>query len=119
MSDIRAIATVIFPTSNLEQSKSWWTKALGIGPYFDQPFYVGYDVNGYELGLNPGAAADSGPVAYFRVENIAVSFARFVGQGCIVVSEVNDVGDGIKVADLRNPDGFVFGLIENPNFKHL
>ena len=119
MSDIRGIATVIFPTSNLEESKAWWTKALGFSPYFDQPFYVGYDINGYELGLHPGTAAESGPVAYFRVDNIAASFAHFVGEGCKVVTEVTDVGEGIKVADLRNPDGFVFGIIENPNFKHL
>jgi len=117
MSDIRGIATVIFPTSNLEESKTWWTKALGMSPYMDQPSYVGYNVNGYELGLNPEADSGSGPVAYFRVESIVASLAHFVGEGCSVVSDVSDVGDGVKLAALKNPEGCVFGLIENPDFK--
>ena len=45
------IASVIFPTSNLEVDKTFWQAALGVAPYFDEPFYVGYAVAGYELGL--------------------------------------------------------------------
>jgi len=117
MSEILGLATVIFPTADLQASKSWWVQALGKDPYFDEPFYVGFDVNGYELGINPGAAVENGPVAYLRTENIDRAFSDFMDNGCTIVGSISSVGEGIRVGELRNPEGFVFGVIENPNFS--
>jgi catechol 2,3-dioxygenase-like lactoylglutathione lyase family enzyme len=47
------LRTVIYPAPDLAASKAWYTALLGVEPYFDEPFYVGFDVGGYELGLNP------------------------------------------------------------------
>ena len=117
MSEILGLATVIFPTDDLQVSKTWWVEALGKEPYFDEPFYVGFDLHGYELGINPAAAVGNGPVAYLRTDNIVRAFSDFIDNGCSIVGGISDVGEGIHVGELRNPDGFVFGVIQNPNFK--
>ncbi|MDO8732806.1 MAG: VOC family protein [Actinomycetota bacterium] len=116
MSEILGLATVIFPTADLQASRTWWQQALGKEPYFDEPFYVGFDLNGYELGINPGAPIDNGPVTYLRTENIERAFSQFIDNGCTIVGGISAVGEGIRVGELRNPEGFVFGVIENPNF---
>lgn len=116
MSEILGLATLIFPTTDLSASRDWWVQALGKEPYFDESFYVGFDVNGYELGINPGAPLGNGPVAYLRTDNIVRAFSDFIDNGCTIVGGISAVGEGIRVGELRNPDGFVFGVIENPNF---
>ena len=56
------LRTVIYPAPDLDATKAWWTSFLGVEPYFDQPFYVGFAVGGYELGLLPDADPDEGIV---------------------------------------------------------
>ena len=116
MDPILGLATVIFPTADLSASKAWWQQALGKEPYFDESYYVGFELNGYELGINPGAPLENGPVAYLRTENIVRTFSHFIDNGCTIVGGISAVGEGIRVGELRNPDGFVFGVIENSNF---
>lgn len=116
MSEILGLATVIFPTADLQTSKSWWSRALGKDPYFDEQFYVGFELNGFELGINPAASIADGPVAYLRTDNIVRAFSDFIDNGCTIVGGISAVGEGIRVGELRNPEGFVFGVIENPNF---
>ena len=55
------LRTVVYPAPDLAASKAWWTAALGIEPYFDQPFFVGFNPGGYELGLDPNADPSVGP----------------------------------------------------------
>ena len=47
------LATVIYQVPDLAAAKAWYTRAFGQAPYFDQPFYVGFEIGGYELGLHP------------------------------------------------------------------
>ena len=49
------LRTIIYPAPDLETAKEWWCNFLGYEPYFDEPFYVGFNVEGYELGLLPDA----------------------------------------------------------------
>lgn len=116
MENILGLATLIFPTADLSASKLWWQQVLGKEPYFDETYYVGFDVNGYELGINPRAPMANGPVAYLRTENIVRTFSDFIDHGCTIVGGISDVGEGIQVGELRNPEGFVFGVIQNPHF---
>ena len=50
------LRTVVYKVSDLEKAKTWYTAALGVKPYFDQPFYVGFNIGGFELGLDPDIA---------------------------------------------------------------
>ncbi|WP_443111267.1 VOC family protein [Amycolatopsis sp. A1MSW2902] len=35
------LRTVVYPAADLAAAKEWWTRVLGVSPYFDEPFYVG------------------------------------------------------------------------------
>ena len=95
---------------------------LGAPPYFDEPFYVGFDVGGFELGLQPQEPGGPGPgasgvVAYWDVDDADGAFERLLGLGATGHEGVQDVGDGIRVATVLDPCGNVFGIIENPRFS--
>jgi predicted enzyme related to lactoylglutathione lyase len=115
---ILGLRTVIYPVTDLAKAKAWYSQVLGAGPYFDQPYYVGYAVGGFELGLIPdGVPGSDGSQAYWGVSDIAADFARLQAAGAKVRDAVKDVGEGIKVATLEDPFGNLIGLIENPHFK--
>jgi catechol 2,3-dioxygenase-like lactoylglutathione lyase family enzyme len=111
------LRTVVYPAPDLAASKAWWIAVLGIQPYFDQPFFVGFNPGGYELGLDPGADPSVGPRTYWGVRDIAAAAAHMIATGAVVVEPAQEVGEGIKLGTFRNPLGFLVGLIENPVFK--
>jgi catechol 2,3-dioxygenase-like lactoylglutathione lyase family enzyme len=117
----QGLRTVIYGAPDLAATKAWYSDILGFAPYFDEPFYVGYNVGGYELGLDPGSPVGTGKLsgtqAYWGVENIETAFAGLLEKGAVSLSGPQDVGDGIKVALVSDPFGNVFGIIENPHFK--
>lgn len=116
----QGLRTVIYHVNDLEQAKAWYANVLGMKPYFDQPFYVGFNVGGFELGLDPdmeGVSHGDSVVAYWGVKDAEASFKRLVELGANKHVEVRDVGGGIRVATVTDPFGNVFGIIENPNFK--
>lgn len=116
---ILGLATVVYQAKNLAAAKEWYTNAFGVKPYFDEPYYVGFNIGGYELGLTPDGAAvgPGGSIAYWRVPNIEQAFDHFLKAGAVAVEPVQDVGGGIKVATVADPDGNLIGIIENPHFK--
>ncbi len=110
------LRTVIYPTTDLQASKKAFSELLGLSPYFDEPFYVGFNIGGYELGLNPAAEVSVGPVTYWGVPEITTALQTLVSNGATVKEAASDVGGGIKVATVTLPGGFLLGIIENPNF---
>ena len=114
------LRTVIYSAPDLERAKAWYTSVLGIEPYFDEPYYVGFNVGGYELGLDPNAKDPHGPggsTAYWGVADLDAAVARVLGLGAASVTPVQDVGGDIRVATVADPAGNVIGLIENPHFQ--
>lgn len=117
-SNFLGLRTVIYAAPNLIKAKEWYTKALGIEPYFDEPFYVGFNVGGYELGLDPDAqATDGSTVTYWGVSTIEAGVQNLLDVGATSHTAVEEVGEGIKTAVLRDPFGNLIGLIENPHFS--
>ena len=116
---IHGIGTVIYQVHDLTRAKAWYATAFKQQPYFDEPFYVGFNVAGYELGLHPNDGSrtgSGGSVAYWRVADIGAAMSHFLASGAKTVSDVQDVGEDIKVAEVADPFGNVIGLIENPHF---
>lgn len=116
----QGLRTVIYNVDDLDRAKAWYTDALGIQPYFDQPFYVGFNVGGFELGLDPdpsGVSKGSNAVAYWGVTDADATFRRLLEIGAKRHSDVREVGERIRVATVTDPFGNVFGIIENPHFK--
>ncbi|MGH9366216.1 MAG: VOC family protein [Thermoanaerobaculia bacterium] len=118
---LEGLRTAIYHVTDLAKAKAWYAKALGFEPYFDEPFYVGFRVGGYELGLDPDPAAGKpgpgGTVAYWGVPDARSAFARLLELGAGKHTEVREVGGGIKVATVRDPFGNILGIIENPHFE--
>jgi predicted enzyme related to lactoylglutathione lyase len=116
------LRTVKYEVQDVAKAKDWYGKVFGVQPYFDEPaYYVGYNIGGYELGLvpEPKAAAKRDPagVAYWGVEDVHAAYQRLLDLGATPVSDVQDVGGGILVAEVRDPFGNVLGIIYNPHFK--
>ena len=115
---ILGLRTVIYPVSNLAQAKDWYTQVLGQLPYFDEIFYVGFSVGGFELGLIPdGESSITGTQALWGVSNAHDTLAHLIALGAQVLEAVNDVGGGIRVAAVTDPFGNRLGIIENPHFN--
>jgi predicted enzyme related to lactoylglutathione lyase len=117
---VLGLRTVIYHVRDLDRAKAWYSAAFGVQPYFDQPYYVGFNIGGYELGLDPNAESESpgagGVVAYWGVAEINASVQQFVASGATITHAIQDVGEGIKVATVADPFGNLIGLIENPHF---
>jgi predicted enzyme related to lactoylglutathione lyase len=115
----QGLRTVIYHVADLEKAKEWYSKALKTKPYFDKPFYVGFNVGGYELGLDPdmaGVKQGNAGVAYWGVPDAKAAFKKLVELGAKSHSPVQEVGDDIRVATVTDPFGNVLGIIENPKF---
>lgn len=111
------LRTVIYPAPDLAAAKAWWVQALGIEPYFDEPFFVGFSPGGYELGLNPAADPALGAVSYWGVADADAAYAHLVAIGATPLEPVEEVGDGIRLGTVRDPVGSIVGVIENPVFE--
>jgi catechol 2,3-dioxygenase-like lactoylglutathione lyase family enzyme len=116
------LRTVKYRAPDIKRARDWYTEVLGFGPYFDEPFYVGFSVCGFELGLDPDLSepgvGEGSVTAYWGVANAPASLARLLGLGAVARSPVQDVGGGIKVATVFDPFGNVLGIIENPHFQY-
>ena len=114
---ILGLRTAIYPVPDLEAATRWYTEMLGVAPYFSEPFYVGFTVGGFELGLVPDLTpAITGPQPLWGVAEIGVEYERLLALGASALEPVTEVGGGIRVAAVRDPFGNRFALIENPHF---
>lgn len=114
---ILGLRSVIVPAPDLAAAKRWYSELLGQPPSFDQPYYVGFAVGGFELGLAPDALPGTdGPQPLWGVAELESAYARLLALGASALQPVTAVGEGIKVAAVRDPFGNRLGLIENPHF---
>lgn len=115
---ILGLRTAIYPAPNLAAAKQWYAEVLRIAPYFDEPFYVGFTVGGFELGLVPDATpGTNGPQPLWGVASIESVYSRLIELGARPLDPIAEVGGGIKLAAVVDPFGNRFGLIENPHFS--
>jgi predicted enzyme related to lactoylglutathione lyase len=115
---IQGLRTVVYPVTNLAEATAWYRRVLDRGPYFEEPFYVGFEVGGFELGLIPdGTPGASGGTAFWGTPDVKAELARLVALGAAVEMPVTEVGGGIRLASVKDPYGNVFGVIENPQFE--
>lgn len=112
----KKLRTVIYHVDNLQEAKTWYTKLIGVEPYFDEVFYVGFNINGFELGLDPDfeevQERGTQAVAYWNVDDINGTVKKFLAAGATLSSKIKEVGAGTKVATVVDPWGNAMGLIE-------
>lgn len=120
MKEFLGLRTLIYKVNDLNAAKKWYIEALGYEPYFDEPFYVGFDVGGFELGLYPTDnefIKGTNIECYLGVNDVAASHARLISLGAREYTPLQDVGGGIIVSTVLDPFGNILGLIYNPHFR--
>ncbi|MGW0661493.1 VOC family protein [Streptodolium elevatio] len=111
------LRTVVYPATDLAAATAWYAQVLGFEPYFAEPYYVGFDVGGYELALQPVELLGELPVTYWGVEDADAALALLLERGAEPHAAVREVGGGIRVATVLDPQGSVLGVMENPHFS--
>ena len=116
---VKGLRTAIYLTPDVAEGKAWYARVLEKAPYFDEPFYVGFNVGGFELGLVPDSKGKGrgGLTVYWGVDDAARAVDRLVELGAKLEEAVHDVGGGILVGTVCDPFGNAFGVIQNPHFK--
>lgn len=112
---LKKLRTVIYHVADLQAAKDWYIKATGIQPYFDEPFYVGFDINGCELGLDPSMKnilPGNHTESYWAVDSAKEAVEKFTSFGATLVQDVTNVGGPIQAAIVADPFGNHIGFIE-------
>ncbi len=112
----QGIRTVIYPVKDLAGARALYRTLLGIEPYADQPYYVGFRIGDQEIGLDPNGhkAGMTGPVGYCHVDDIKKTLESLVSAGAQPHQAVKDVGGGKLIASVRDADGNAIGLVQLP-----
>lgn len=115
------LRTTIYKVSDLDAAKEWYSKAFGTPPYFDEPFYVGFNIGGYELGLLPESTPPEpkgeNVLSYWGVDDIDATLDHLMGLGASLYEKPTNVGGELVVAAIRDPWENIVGIIYNPDFK--
>ncbi len=107
-----SIKLLVYPVTDIGKAKAFYSKLLGVEPYVDSPYYVGYRAGDLEVGLDPNTTV--GPISYTDVANIQASLKEMTEAGAEIVQDIKDVGNGLLIAQVKDADGNVVGLRQQP-----
>lgn len=113
----QGISLLIYPVRDISQAKTLYSRLLGVEPYMDGAYYVGFRVGDQEIGLDPNGhnKGMTGPVGYHQVGDIGESLQALLNAGAQVQQEVTDVGGGKLIASIKDADGNIIGLVQPPS----
>jgi predicted enzyme related to lactoylglutathione lyase len=105
--------SVIYTVSNLATAKAVHGAVLGVAPHTDQPYYVGFNVGGFEIGLVPQTPETGkvAPLGYVQVDDIDTVLGDVEAAGATVIDHPHDVGGGTRLATVADENGNVLGLL--------
>src|SRR3954451_19503870 len=108
--------TIIYPVKDLTQAMKLFNALLGAEPIMDQPYYVGYNVAGQDIGLDPNGHGQgmTGPTCYWQVDDIKESLSALLAAGAETQQDIKDVGGGKLIATVKDADGNIIGLTQAP-----
>jgi predicted enzyme related to lactoylglutathione lyase len=112
MNKNQGIKIIVYPVKDRAQAKKLYSTFLGVQPYVDGPYYVGFRLEGQEIGLDPAAGqrGETGPIGYVDVSDVRASLKNLLEAGAQLVQDVQDVGAGLLIAKVRDGDGNLLGL---------
>lgn len=116
----QGLRTTVYMVPDLQKAKQWYADILGIDPYFDTDFYVGFNVGGYELGLHPQSedtVFGTSVNTYWGVDDVAGTLTKMEAAGATIHEPANNVGGEIVLGSVKDPWGNIVGVIYNPEFK--
>jgi predicted enzyme related to lactoylglutathione lyase len=108
----QGVRTIIYPVQNMARAKTQFRTFLGVEPYADQPYYVGFKVGDQDIGLVPNGT-NAGMTAFYHVDIIKQSLQSLLDAGSQLLKEIKDVDGGRLIASARDTDGNIIGLIQD------
>ena len=110
------VKTIMYPVTDLARAKAPYSKLVGVEPYMDEPYYVGFNVEDQDVGLDPHGHGKgmTGPVGYWHVDDIEESLQALLDAGAQAQQEVRDIGGSKSLASVKDADGNVIGLLQAP-----
>ncbi|MER6332105.1 VOC family protein [Streptomyces sp. NPDC014983] len=111
------VQTIIYPVKDPERAKALFGALLGVEPYADEPYYIGFRSAGQDIGLDPNGHAQglTGPVPFWHVTDLRERLTALVAAGAEIVQDARDVGNGRLVASVKDADGNMVGLLQDPD----
>ncbi len=108
--------TILYPVKDIGAAKTLYSALLGVEPVMDEPYYVGYSVDGQDVGLDPNGHSKgmSGALGYWHVDDIAATVAALTAAGAEPHQDVTDVGGGKLIASVKDADGNLIGVLQMP-----
>ena len=108
----KGIRTIIYPVKDMTHAKTLFRKFLGVDPYADQPYYVGFKISDQDIGLVPGSP-EGGVTAFYHVDDIKNSLQILVDAGAEIIQNIKGVGGERLIASVKDKDNNIIGLIQN------
>ncbi len=109
----QGVKTIVYPVTNLAESRALFMVLLGVEPVADSTYYVGWNIDGQDIGLDPNGHRNGGPLPYYHVDDIHVSLKALTDAGATLLQDVSNVGGGRQIASVKDADGNPIGLIQN------
>jgi predicted enzyme related to lactoylglutathione lyase len=108
----QGMCLLVYPAKDIDAAKRLFQAVLGVAPYVDGPYYVGFRTGDLEIGLDPHGSS-SGPIAYWAVEDITASKQRLLDAGAELVQDVRSVGPGRQIAQVKDATGSTVGILKD------
>ncbi len=110
------VKLIVYPVRDVAGAKRLYRTLLGVEPYMESPYYVGFRLGDQEIGLDPNGHKQglTGPLAYWQVSDIRKALGALVDAGAQTQQDVKDVGGGKLIAWVKDADGNVTGLVQSP-----
>lgn len=112
---LKSMKSIVYPSANIREDVAFWTKVLGKEPYFNEHYYVGFKLAGYELGLDPNAISEgiTQPITYWSVDNIEEEVTRLVALGMSLHEPIQELSSDVKIAKLKDAAGYMLGVVSD------
>jgi predicted enzyme related to lactoylglutathione lyase len=107
----KGIGTVLYLVKDIAKAKVLFQELLGVEPYTDAAYYVGFKVGNQDIGLVPNGH-NEGMTAFYHMDDIKKNLKLLVDAGAKTIQEIKDVGGGKLVASVKDENGNIIGLIQ-------
>jgi predicted enzyme related to lactoylglutathione lyase len=107
----KGIKTVLYPVKDMTQATAMFRKFLGVDPYAEQPYYVGFKINDQDIGLVPNNPEGS-VTAFYHVDDIKNSLQILIDGGASIIQDIKNVGGGRLIASVKDKDDNIIGLVQ-------
>lgn len=113
---MNSVGLIVYSTSDVAKAKDFFSTLLDVEPYADSARYTGFRTAEMEIGLVPHSPANgsTGALAYVSVGDIHAALEKLIAAGAQKLQDVTNVGGGMLIASIKDPDGTPIGLRQFP-----